>query len=141
MGLKGYPLKNYFFHITSGKKMVSELIPLQLAELGATMTIIVLIALVFIIGLVLGTIFLQLALNIVGVPEEERDFNQVFITQVLNTFIGSFCCIISWYFIKSRHDIGWGKAIVAWILSLLIPGLIAFGIYLAIGGGMAFFGM
>lgn len=101
--------------------------------------IIGLIILMIVLTLVIGAFFLWLALGLVGVPDEQRDFGKVFVTQILNAVIGSFCCILSWYFIKSRHDTSWGKAIAAWFLAWLIPFLIALGVFFAIGGGLAFF--
>ncbi|MEX0568383.1 MAG: hypothetical protein Q6363_004380 [Candidatus Njordarchaeota archaeon] len=93
--------------------------------------------LAMIIGaLLLGAFFLWLGLKIVGCPEEKMSFGSVIITAIINAFVP--CCIIQWYLIKVRHTDSWGSAIVAWILSWVIPVAIMWGIFLALGlaGGM-----
>ena len=41
-------------------------------------------------------------------------------------FIGRILGLISfWFFIKSFYDVGWGKAILAWIMSILVAFTIA----------------
>lgn len=119
--------------------MFFDVLSLQMGRLHGG-GIIGLIILIVVLTLVIGAFFLWLALGLVGVPEENREFGRVLVTQILNAFIGSFCCILSWYFIKSRHDTSWGKAIAAWFLAGLIPALIALGIFMAIGGGLALLG-
>lgn len=117
--------------------MFLELSALQLGALTGFMGFIILVV---VITLIIGAFFLWISLGLVGVPDKKREFGSVIITQLLNAIIGSFCCILSWYFIKIRHDTSWGQAIAAWFLAGLIPLLIAFGIFYAIGGSLALFG-
>lgn len=89
--------------------------------------------LAMIIGaLLLGAFFLWLALKIVGCPEEKMSFGSVLVTAIINAFIP--CCIIQWYIIKVRHTDSWGSAIAAWILSWVIPVIIAIGVLSVILG-------
>lgn len=100
---------------------------------GLSLTLIILF---IIIGLLIGAFFLWLALRILGIPEEKTVFKDVFVTQIINVLVGLIPiigCILQWYFIKTRHTDSWGSAIVAWILAILIPGAIAYGIAFAMG--------
>ncbi len=100
------------------------------------------LAIIFLIVWIVGAFFLWLALKMVDVPEEKRGFGSVMITTLINgilNMIPIIGCIIAWWVIKVRHTDTWGKAIAAWILSVIIPVLIAVGIILAAGLTMPFF--
>lgn len=89
---------------------------------------------VLVITLVLAAVFLKFGLSIAGAPE--TDFGTTFVTALLMAIVSVIPClgiILQWYFIKSRHGLGWGGAIVAWIIAGLIPLLIALGIAFAFG--------
>ena len=45
-------------------------------------------------------------------------------------------CILQWYFIKSRHDVGWGGAIVAWIVLIILQVIVLILIVMLLGGGL-----
>ncbi len=101
------------------------------------------LAIIFLIVWIIGSFFLWLALRMIDVPLEKRDFGSVMITTLINAilisaiwFIG---CIIAWWVIKVRHTDTWGKAIAAWILSIVIPILIAFGILIVLGLALPLF--
>jgi hypothetical protein len=32
-------------------------------------------------------------------------------------------CILAWYLIKTRHEVGWGGAIAAWLLTFIIEAI------------------
>ncbi|MGQ4834498.1 MAG: hypothetical protein ACP6IS_11475 [Candidatus Asgardarchaeia archaeon] len=85
--------------------------------------------------LVLATIFLWIALKIVG--GTETSFGHTFVTALLIAIVSPIPIlglpILQWYFIKSRHDLGWIKAIIAWIIAGLIPIIIVFGVLSALG--------
>ena len=94
----------------------------ELMGLGFAGLIIALI----VIPLILGALFLWLALKLVGAPEEKMSFGSVLVTAIINALIP--CCLIQWYIIKIRHTDSWGSAIAAWFLSWIIPFLIGLGI-------------
>ncbi|MHA1834477.1 MAG: hypothetical protein ACTSV7_10855 [Candidatus Baldrarchaeia archaeon] len=108
----------------------------QMLALGGLVGLIIL---VFILTLIIGSIFLLIGLKVVGAPE--TDFGRVFVTALLMAIVGVIpClgCILQWYFIKTRHEVGWGQAILAWLLAGLIPLVIALGVALFIGWGIPF---
>lgn len=93
-------------------------------------------AILFLIVWIIGAFFLWLALKMIDIPEEKRGFGSVMITTLINailSIIPIIGCIIAWWVIKVRHTDTWGKAIAAWILSIAIPVLIAFGIIFVLG--------
>ncbi len=90
----------------------------------AGIVVIVLIVIVFV--LILGTVFLFIGLKVVD--GRNMEFGAVFVTafiMALTSWIPCIGCIIAWVVINSRHDTGFGKAIVAWLIAELIPYLIA----------------
>lgn len=99
-------------------------------------TIVVIVIIAFLIGILLQAFFLYLALKIVDARND--NFGSVFVTALINTLIGwipCIGCILSWVVINSRHDTGFGMAIVVWLLS----GLIALIIVVAVVFGLAIF--
>lgn len=100
-----------------------------------------LIILVFVLTLLIGSVFLLIGLKVVNAPV--TDFGTVFVTVLLMAIVGVIPvlgCILQWYFIKTRHEVGWGQAILAWLLAGLIPLVIALGVSLFLGWGMPFMG-
>ncbi len=101
---------------------------LLLAALG---TIIIVVIIVFL--LVYG-LFLGIALGFVN--GENRNIGTTFVTALgiaLLGWIPILGCIISWYLIKTRHEVGWGGAIVAWLLTFIIAIIVIF-LILFVGG-------
>ena len=97
------------------------------------MTIIIIVVLFIVIGLLLNTVFLLLALKITD--SKHTDFGEVFVTALimaLVSWIPCIGCILSWVIISNRHDTGIAKAIGIWLLAGLIPLLIIVGIVIAI---------
>ena len=110
----------------------------QLLVLGGLVGLIIL---VFVLTLLIGSVFLLIGLKVVNAPV--TDFGKVFVTVLLMAIVGVIpClgCILQWYFIKTRHEIGWGQAILAWLLAGLIPLVIALGVALFLGWGIPFMG-
>jgi len=95
------------------------------------------LVIIFFIVWLLGSFFLWLALKMIDVPEEKRSFGSVMITALLNGLVSAFIpfigCIIAWWIIKARHTDTWGKAIAAWILSIVLPIIIGIGIIIIAG--------
>ncbi len=95
--------------------------------------LIMLMGISFIIGWIIGSIFLLLGLKLAGTPEEKLGFGSVMITALLASLVESFIpiigCIIAWYIIKIRHTDSWGKAILAWLISIIIPAIIIGTLY------------
>jgi hypothetical protein len=81
------------------------------------------------LGLVLDTLFLFAGLSVV--EGKNRTFGAVFVTAIIGALVNWVYCIgwiIYWYAIKTRHKIGWGGAIGAWIIAGLIPLIIIFAV-------------
>ncbi|MFW9847833.1 MAG: hypothetical protein ACFFF4_01770 [Candidatus Thorarchaeota archaeon] len=81
--------------------------------------------LMIIIGLIINALFLGIALGFVN--GENRELGSTFVTALgmgLLGWIPVLGCIISWYLIKTRHEVGWGGAIVAWLLTFIIEAIV-----------------
>jgi hypothetical protein len=94
--------------------------------LGITGILLFLLFLI-VLALVIDTILLKIALGLVNA--KHTDFGEVFITALINALIGwipCLGCILSLIVINSRHDTGFGTAIVVWLLAVIIGFVIAF---------------
>jgi hypothetical protein len=92
--------------------------------LGLT-SILILAFLVFILSFIIQAIFLGIGLGFVN--GENRDLSSTFVTSLLMAlviWIPCLGCFIAWYFIKSRHNVGWGGALIAWLLGAIIQLLV-----------------
>ncbi|MFW9833889.1 MAG: hypothetical protein ACFFEK_07850 [Candidatus Thorarchaeota archaeon] len=92
--------------------------------LGIT-SFLILIVLLFILNFLIQGIFLGIGLGFVN--GQNRDLGSTFVTALLMSlviWIPCLGCFIAWYFIKSRHDVGWGGALAAWILGAIIQFLV-----------------
>ncbi|MBD3256449.1 MAG: hypothetical protein GF383_15230 [Candidatus Lokiarchaeota archaeon] len=102
--------------------------------IGLTVGIlIVFILIIFFVVLFLYTIFLKISLSLVS--SKNNDFGAVFITALLCALVGwipCLGCILQWVIINSRHETGFGMAIVVWILAIVIGWIIGFFIAWAI---------
>ena len=109
--------------------------------LGLT-SILILAFLVFILSFIIQAIFLGIGLGFVN--GENRDLSSTFVTSLLMAlviWIPCLGCFIAWYFIKSRHNVGWGGALIAWLLGAIIQLLVMIAIIIfffgaAILGGL-----
>ncbi len=93
------------------------------------MNIVILIVLFLVVNLIIQGIFLGIGLGFVN--GQNRDLGTTFVTALLMSlviWIPCLGCFIAWYFIKSRHEVGWGGALIAWLLG----GLIAFLVFIAL---------
>jgi len=91
----------------------------------------VLIIGLIILTLILSAIFLKIAMSFFDARND--DFGSVFVTSLIMALIGwipCIGCILSWVIINSRHETGFGTAIVIWLLSGLIAIIVAFAIIL-----------
>ena len=109
------------------------------------MNLVIIAVLFIIINLIIQGIFLGIGLGFVN--GQNRDLSSTFVTALLMSlviWIPCLGCFIAWYFIKSRHEVGWGGALVAWLLGAIIMAIVfiaimlfAFGsIWAAILGGL-----
>jgi len=104
--------------------------------LGIT-NLMILIALFFIVGILIQAIFLRIGLGFVN--GRNRELGTTFVTALMMTIvllIPCLGCILAWYFIKSRHDVGWGGALVAWILGAIVQILVLIAILFLFFGGI-----
>jgi len=96
--------------------------------LGWITIILIILAIIFIV-LLLETLFLYIALKMVGA--ENDNFGSIFLTAFLMALVGwipILGVILQWIFISSRHNTGFLKAIGIWLLAGLLPILIALSI-------------
>ncbi len=113
------------------EKMQLEWLAVFLMSIG----IIVLIA--FIVVFVIIGLCLGVALG--PVKGENRELGSTFVTAfyialtylillipILGFFLFCIAIILQWYIIKSRHEVGWGGAIVAWIITIILIAIVIF---------------
>ncbi|MHA1138175.1 MAG: hypothetical protein ACTSSE_16980 [Candidatus Thorarchaeota archaeon] len=96
---------------------------------------VLIIGLIIIIMLVVQAVFLGIGLGFVN--GSNRELGSTFVTALLMSLVGwipCLGCIISWYFIKSRHNVGWGGALAAWILGAIIMFIVILAIILMFFG-------
>jgi len=87
--------------------------------------ILLLVFLMFILNLIIQGVFLGIGLGIVN--GKNREIGTTFVTALfmsLVIWIPCLGCILAWYFIKSRHEVGWGGALIAWILGGIIQAIV-----------------
>ena len=96
-------------------------------------TILIIIIIAIILAIIIYTILLKIALSYV--QSSYHEFGYIFITSVLCTLVGFIPCIgcvLQWLIINYRHKTGIGRAIVIWILAIIIGLIIIFLIIAAI---------
>ncbi|MFX1274167.1 MAG: hypothetical protein ACFFBP_00795 [Promethearchaeota archaeon] len=106
-----------------------------------TITLLLIILIWFLINLLITTIFLKIALAIVGA--KHTDFGEVFVTALVVTLLCSLLFIYWWltiitlilvfYFIGKRHEIGFCMAIIVTILAIIIAFLVIFLLIIVLG--------
>jgi len=99
--------------------------------------IILIFGLIVIVGIVIQAIFLGIGLGFVN--GDNRELGTTFVTALLMGLVGwipCLGCILSWYFIKSRHNVGWGGALVAWILGAIVMIVVIVAIFLLFFGAI-----
>lgn len=93
------------------------------------MNIVILIVLFLVVNLIIQGFFLGIGLGFVN--GQNRDLGTTFVTALLMSLVSWIPCLgcfIAWYFIKSRHEVGWGSALIAWLLG----GIISFLVFIAL---------
>ncbi len=122
---------------------------MQLEWLIATLGVIGLIAIIgFVIAFVVIGLLLGVALG--PVHGENRNLGSTFVTAfiialtylvmlipVVGPFLLCVAVILQWYVIKSRHEVGWGGAIVAWLITIILIIIVLIIIVFAFLGGLA----
>lgn len=81
----------------------------------------------------LQTIFLMIGIK--AVKGSNRKFGSVFVTALINwicTFVPIIGCILQWVVINSRHKTGFGNAILAWLIAIVVPVAIVIGLILVL---------
>jgi len=90
-----------------------------LIELIGIIILVIIIAIA--LGVVIYSIFLRLALSLFKC--KNKDIRHVISTAFLCATVGlipGIGCIMQWFFIDSRHETGFGMAIIVWCLSICI---------------------
>ncbi|TFG33723.1 hypothetical protein EU527_07105 [Candidatus Thorarchaeota archaeon] len=98
--------------------------------------LLLLLLLFFVIYFVIQGFFLGIGLGFVN--GKNRNIGSTMVTALLMTlviWIPCLGCILAWYFIKSRHDVGWIDALIAWILGALVALVVVVAIAFALGMG------
>ena len=101
------------------------------------MNILLIVFLFVIVNLVIQGIFLGIGLGFVN--GQNRDLGSTFVTALLMSlviWIPCLGCFIAWYFIKSRHEVGWGGALAAWILGGIIAALVFIALMIFVFGAL-----
>ncbi len=96
-----------------------------------------LLVLIFVIALVINAIFLGIALGFVN--GQNRELGTTFVTALLMAIVSLIPilgCILAWYFIKTRHNVGWGGAIAAWLITFIIEAIVIFAIIFLLFPGL-----
>ena len=96
---------------------------------------VLIIGLIIVVMLVVQAVFLGVGLGFVN--GSNREIGSTFVTALLMSLVGWIPCLgcfISWYFIKSRHNVGWGGALAAWILGAIIMFIVILAIILVFFG-------
>lgn len=117
-------------------------------QLDWLIAIIGLFGLIAIIGFVIAFVITGLLLGVAlgPVKGENRNLGSTFVTAffvaltyliMLIPIFGFllFCVaiILQWYIIKVRHNLGWGGAIVAWIITIILIAIVIVILILALG--------
>ncbi|MFX1330603.1 MAG: hypothetical protein ACFE9W_03540 [Promethearchaeota archaeon] len=99
------------------------------------------LALFGIIMIIVNILILGWALRYVG--GTNTDFMDAAISailiSILTAFIPCLGCIISLYILTLRHKIGWGSALIAWIIAALISIVVAILVFIMFFGGFGAF--
>ncbi|MGY5870818.1 MAG: hypothetical protein RTV72_01095 [Candidatus Thorarchaeota archaeon] len=107
---------------------------------GLAITDFILIALlVIVVFFVIQGFFLGVGLGFVN--GKNKDINTTFFTSLLMAlviWIPCVGCFIAWYFITSRHKVGWIDALIAWILGGIIAIITIVVLIFALGLGGIF---
>ncbi|MHA1902769.1 MAG: hypothetical protein ACXADL_04405 [Candidatus Thorarchaeota archaeon] len=98
--------------------------------------IFLIIILMIVVFIVVNALFLGIALGFVN--GENRDFGTTFGTALGSALLGwipCLGCIIAWWLIKTRHELGWGGAIIAWILTGIIAAIVIVALFFTVLAG------
>lgn len=104
--------------------------------LGLT-EIVMIVAIFVIVGAIVQAIFLGIGLGFVN--GRNRELGTTFVTALMMTIVSwipCLGCILAWYFIKSRHEVGWGGALAAWILGAIVQIIVLLAILFLFFGGI-----
>ncbi|TFG27971.1 hypothetical protein EU527_17895 [Candidatus Thorarchaeota archaeon] len=107
-----------------------------------TAQILLLLVLFIVIYFIIQGFFLGIGLGFVN--GKNRNIGSTMVTALLMTlviWIPCLGCILAWYFIKSRHDVGWIDALIAWILGAIVALVVVIAIAFAFGMGGALMGI
>ncbi|MDF1538309.1 MAG: hypothetical protein P1Q69_05355 [Candidatus Thorarchaeota archaeon] len=120
-------------------------------QLEWLIAIIGIFGLIVIIGFVVAFVITGLLLGVALGPVngENRNLGSTFVTAfivaltylvllipVLGIFLFCIVIILQWYVIKSRHELGWGGAIVAWIITIILIAIVLVVLLFVFGIGL-----
>ncbi len=121
-------------------------------QLDAIIALLGIFGIIAIIGFVVAFVVTGLLLGVALGPVhgENRELGSTFVTAfiialtylvmlipVVGIFLFCIVIILQWYVIKSRHELGWGGAIVAWIITIILIAIVLIIIVMAFLGGLA----
>ena len=105
-------------------------------------TLIMIVVIIIIVQLLVQAFFLGIGLGFVN--GKNRDLSSTFVTALLMSlviWIPCLGCILAWYFIKSRHNVGWVSALIAWILGAIVAIIVTAAIIIGVFGLTLFSGL
>ncbi len=105
-------------------------------------TFLLLVLIVIVVYFLVQAVFLGIGLGFV--KGKNRDIGSTFVTTILMTcviWIPCLGCILAWYFIKSRHNVGWIDALIAWILGAIVALVVIIAIAFTLGLGGTLIGL
>lgn len=101
---------------------------------GLSLTALIALIIIFIVlAIFIYTLFLKIALSFV--ESNNHNFGYIFITALLCALVGMIPfigCILQWLVINYRHETGIGRAILVWLLAIIIGFIIVLVIVLVI---------
>ncbi|MFX1483727.1 MAG: hypothetical protein ACFFCP_11145 [Promethearchaeota archaeon] len=98
-------------------------------------TILLFIFVIIIVSLLIQGFFLGIGLGFVN--GSNRDIGSTFVTALLMSlviWIPCLGCFIAWYFITTRHNVGWGGALIAWLLGAIIQAIVMVALMIFVFG-------
>jgi len=91
------------------------------------------VAIIVVVALIVGMILLELLFLKIGIKavkgSTKNSLLGTWLLMILCNLVPCIGCILQWVVINNRHKTGFGNAIIAWLIAILLPRLIVVGIF------------